>query len=48
MLDRLILPELGDAKIVTLTPARVREWHAALGAGHLTRNAHCYALLHAI
>jgi integrase len=48
MLDRLILPELGHAKIVTLTPARVREWHTGLGEGHPTRNAHAYALLHAI
>jgi integrase len=48
MLERLILPELGDAKIVALTPARVREWHAGLGDGHPTRNAHAYALLHAI
>ncbi len=48
MLNRLILPDLGDAKIVTLTPARIREWHAGLGGGHETRNAHAYALLHAI
>ena len=48
MLERLILPELGDAKIVTLTPAKIRQWHAELGAGHPTRNAHAYALLHAI
>jgi len=48
MLDRLILPDLGDAKLVTLTPARVREWHANLGADHPTRNAHAYALVHAI
>jgi integrase len=48
MLARLILPELGDAKIVALTPAKIREWHAGLGAGTPTRNAHCYALLHAI
>ena len=48
MLGRLILPELGDAKIVTLTPAKIRQWHAALGADHPTRNAHAYALLHAI
>ncbi|ORW02469.1 tyrosine-type recombinase/integrase [Mycobacterium kyorinense] len=48
MLERLILPELGDAKIVTLTPAKVRAWHAGLGAEHSTRNAHAYALLHAI
>jgi integrase len=48
MLERLILPELGDAKLVTLTPAQIRTWHTALGDEHLTRNAHAYALLHAI
>jgi integrase len=48
MLQRLILPELGDAKIVTLTPAKVRTWHAGLGTEHPTRNAHAYALMHAI
>jgi integrase len=48
MLERLILPDLGSAKIVTLTPAKVRQWHAGLGSGHPTRNAHAYALLHAI
>jgi integrase len=48
MLERLILPDLGDAKIVTLTPAKIRQWHAELGADHPTRNAHAYALLHAI
>jgi integrase len=47
MLERLILPELGAARIVTLTPARVREWHSGLGDKHSTRNAHAYALLHA-
>lgn len=48
MLDRLILPELGDVKMVVLTPARVREWHTNLGGKHPTRNAHAYSLLHAI
>lgn len=48
MLDRLILPDLGDATIVTLTPAKVRQWHAGLVGDHPTRNAHAYALLHAI
>lgn len=48
MLERLILPELGDLKLVTLTPAQVRTWHTALGTERLTRNAHAYALLHAI
>lgn len=48
MLERLILPELGDVKIVALTPAKIRAWHSGLGADHPTRNAHSYALLHAI
>lgn len=48
MLARLILPELGHAKIAALTPAKIRQWHAGLGAEHPTRNAHAYALLHAI
>lgn len=48
MLDRLILPELGDTKLTRLTPAAVRAWHAELGTAHPTRNAHAYSLLHAI
>lgn len=48
MLERLILPDLGDAKLVNLTPAKIRQWHANLGSERPTRNAHCYALLHAI
>lgn len=48
MLERLVLPGLGDAKLATLTPAKIRQWHAELGADHPTRNAHAYALLHAI
>jgi integrase len=48
LLERLILPELGDAQIVTVTPAKVREWHTGLGAEHPTQTAHAYALLHAI
>ena len=48
VLDRLILPELGDTQLVALTPAKIREWHTGLGADHPTQNAHAYALLHAI
>jgi integrase len=46
MLKRLIVPDLGDTVLVSLTPARVRQWHAGLGTGHPTRNAHAYGLLH--
>jgi integrase len=48
MLQRLILPELGDAVMVTMTPATIRQWHTQLGTDRPTRNAHAYALLHAI
>jgi integrase len=48
MLERLILPELGAEKLVALTPAKIREWHAGLGSDQPTRNAHAYALVHAI
>jgi integrase len=48
MLERLILPTLGDAAMVTLTPAAIRQWHTELGEDHPTRNAHAYALLHAV
>lgn len=48
LLTRLILPDLGDLKLVALAPARVREWHAGLGTDHPTQTAHAYALLHAI
>jgi integrase len=48
MLERLILPDLGDTKLVALTPAKIRQWHAGLGSDHPTRNAHAYGLLHAI
>jgi integrase len=48
VLKRLILPALGDAKMVAITPAQIRQWHTSLGAEHRTQNAHAYALLHAI
>ncbi|HEU0191744.1 MAG TPA: tyrosine-type recombinase/integrase [Mycobacterium sp.] len=48
MLERLILPDLGDVKLAVLTPVKVREWHTALGTETPTRNAHAYSLLHAI
>jgi integrase len=48
LLERLILPELGDSQIVALTPSAIRAWHTGLGADHPTQTAHAYALLHAI
>jgi integrase len=48
LLRRLILPELGDAKVVAITPAMVRQWYAGLGTDHPTQNGHAYRLLHAM
>ncbi|WP_234825607.1 tyrosine-type recombinase/integrase [Mycolicibacter senuensis] len=48
LLDRLILPELGDVKLAKLSPAQVRAWHSELGTETPTRNAHAYSLLHGI
>lgn len=48
LLDRLIVPALGDTKLAKLTPALIREWHSDLGSDTPTRNAHAYSLLHAI
>ncbi|ODR03912.1 integrase [Mycolicibacillus koreensis] len=48
LLDRLVLPALGDIKLAKLSPARIREWHAGLGTETPTRNAHAYSLLHAV
>ena len=41
-------PSLGDTKIVALTPSRMREWRSGFGTEQPTRNAHAYALLHAV
>ena len=48
MLERLILPDLGDAKIVTLTPAKIRQWHAGPRSRTPDPQRPRYALLHAI
>jgi integrase len=51
LLDRHILPKLGDIQIGRLTPSKVREWHAALSKatkpGPVTV-AKCYRLLRTI
>ena len=43
LLDRVILPELGDVPIHTIGRADVEHWHDQLG--HPTQRAHAYALL---
>lgn len=48
LLKRLILPELGEMRLATITPATIRGWHAGLDADKATQRAHAYGLLHAI
>lgn len=48
ILDRDILPTLGDTRVDLITPAQVRQWHAGMNANTPTKNAHAYQLLRAI
>jgi integrase len=45
LLDAVILPELGDAPLSALTPAKVRAWYASLDAKRPTQRARAYGLL---
>lgn len=48
LLDRAILPALGDVPLDKLTPTTVRNWHASLDPKKATWRAHAYSLLRAI
>jgi integrase len=48
ILDRHILPTLGDHRLHMITPALVRSWYTALGPNTPTQRAHAYALLRSI
>jgi integrase len=48
LLDALILPELGDARLERITPTTVRNWYATLDPSTPTRRAHAYSLLRSI
>ncbi|HZE16763.1 MAG TPA: hypothetical protein VE197_14245, partial [Mycobacterium sp.] len=49
LFDRLIVPTLGKAALIHLTPESIRVWHAGLGSEHVRRDSHAYGwLLHAI
>lgn len=48
VLDRLILPALGDAPVDRITPATVRAWWAELDPARPTARAHAYSLLRTI
>jgi integrase len=48
LLDRQILPRLGDKPLKALTPVTIRAWHAELGTKTPTLRAHAYGLLRTI
>ena len=48
LLDQVILPELGDVPLKSITSLTVRQWYAGLPADRPTRRAHAYSLLRTI
>ncbi len=48
LLDSLILPDLGDARLDRISPTTVRNWYSTLSADTPTRRAHAYSLLRSI
>lgn len=48
LLDALILPDIGDARLDRISPTTVRNWYATLDTKTPTRRAHAYSLLRAI
>jgi len=48
LLHNLILPAFGSSTLTSITPAKVREWHAGMGTRTPTLRAHAYSLLRAI
>ncbi|WP_034719966.1 tyrosine-type recombinase/integrase [Intrasporangium chromatireducens] len=48
LLDRQILPALGEVPLKALTSEMVRDWHADLDRGRPTLRAHAYGLLRTI
>lgn len=48
ILDRLILPHLGNVQLSQLTSVQVRSWHADLEPDTPVMNAHAYSLLRSI
>lgn len=48
LLDRVILPSLGDRQVDRIEPSQVTAWYASLSADRPRARAHAYALLKAI
>lgn len=45
LLDRFLLPSLGEMALRDITPSVVRVWHSELDPSHPTQRAHAYSLL---
>jgi integrase len=48
LLDRHLIPELGDERIASLTPPIIRSWHARCAKGHPATRVKAYSLLRTI
>jgi len=48
LLDKLIIPALGEKRLPAITPTVVRQWHTGLGPNRPTQRAHAYSLLRSI
>jgi integrase len=48
LLDRHLLPAWGNRELSSITPADVRQWHAALLPDAPTKRSYAYRVLHAI
>jgi len=48
LLDKLIIPELGEKRLPAITPTVVRQWYTGLGPNRPTQRAHAYSLLRSI
>lgn len=48
LLDKTILPELGEKRLTAITPTVVRQWHTGVGPNRPTQRAHAYSLLRSV
>ncbi|WP_228488973.1 N-terminal phage integrase SAM-like domain-containing protein [Raineyella fluvialis] len=48
LLDKQILPTLGDRELAAITPLVVRSWWSGLGSDTPTQRAHAYSLLRTV
>ena len=48
LLDKQILPALGDKPLTALSPATIRTWYSGLGTATPTLRAHAYGLLRTV